>query len=196
MNKRSCCFPLPTPHGTIALLLPLGQVMNLSENELTGAWLRTDLNKIKDSLPFNSVFELKKMGIWVARESCRVFYGILTKNHRNMVSLARINILKWLLFASLTAFHFILCSVVTIQQGLLFKMYLKMPSSHCTWALMSDSFPSWEQPFILHPTSSNSSVRLSRLLSVEALPERVSYPKILFICSICIATFSWTYHTL
>lgn len=50
-----------------------------------------------------------------------------------MVLFARINILKWLLPNSLTAFHFLLCLVTTIQQCQLFKMYLNMLHSHSFW---------------------------------------------------------------
>lgn len=55
-----------------------------------------------------------------------------------MVSLARTNILLWLLSASLTASHCIPSSVTTIQQHLSSFMYLNMLTSQCIRALVYD----------------------------------------------------------
>ena len=42
-------------------------------------WLPTELNEIKNSVMFNSTVKLKKIGIWAAWESSRVFWLIPSK---------------------------------------------------------------------------------------------------------------------
>lgn len=173
LSFHPLCLAIITP------LLPLGQTTNQTENDLRG-WMCGYLPTwIKSRIQFcltPSSSQIK--WTYSQHRRAREFFSHPHWNHLNMVSLARINILLWLLSASLTASHFISSLSYYHPAKLVFFYvfihdYFILPLGLGTW------YPCYLNLAIHDATNSNPSVRfpLAGHFCEEVLPERMIYFK-------------------